>query len=365
MAAPQIPNLNTLRATRGAGRGYGHSRGGHGISNSHISEGEKSARDRVVQQTDQDASVSRLSAVEVGYLHDPFAQDFVIGGPQRRFPIINRGTYVRTIAIDSLVDRFLSQNPSRRKQIISLGAGSDTRFFRLMSRSAGPSLVYHELDFPANTRHKIAAIKRSPTLTQCLGSGLEIAPDGSSLSSSNYHIHALDLRTLYPSSPTTLPTLDASLPTLLISECCLIYLPPSAADAVISHFSTLFPPSTPLGLIVYEPINPFDAFGKVMVANLAARGIVMQTLHRYGSLEAQKERLRMYGFGGGREAKDVGALWERWVGGEEKERVAGLEMVDEVEEWELLAGHYCVAWGWKGGAGEGEEVWLGWKGLPG
>ena len=91
MAAPQIPNLNTLRATRGIGRGYGRGRGGHGISNSLSPEEEKSARDKVVQQTDHDASVSRLSAVEVGYLNDAFAQEFVVGAPQRRFPIINRG----------------------------------------------------------------------------------------------------------------------------------------------------------------------------------------------------------------------------------------------------------------------------------
>lgn len=51
-------------------------------------------KDGTVQQTDQDASVSRLSAVEVGYLVDPFANLFVSSSPQgqpRRFPIINRG----------------------------------------------------------------------------------------------------------------------------------------------------------------------------------------------------------------------------------------------------------------------------------
>lgn len=99
MAAPQIPNLNTLRATRGAGRGYGRGQGGHGSSSSLSQEEEKSARDKVVQQTDQDASVSRLSAVEVGYLNDPFAQEFVVGGPQRRFPIINRGLYATYSAV--------------------------------------------------------------------------------------------------------------------------------------------------------------------------------------------------------------------------------------------------------------------------
>ena len=88
MAAPQIPNLNTLRNPRGTGRRRG--RGQVASFGSHSQE-DKTAKDRIVQQTDQDASVSRLSAVEVGYLDDPFAKHFVPGEGQRRFPIINRG----------------------------------------------------------------------------------------------------------------------------------------------------------------------------------------------------------------------------------------------------------------------------------
>ena len=58
------------------------------------SEEEKAAHDKIVQQTDQDASISRLSAVEVGYLDDPFAKYFVPEEKnKRRLPIINRGSY--------------------------------------------------------------------------------------------------------------------------------------------------------------------------------------------------------------------------------------------------------------------------------
>lgn len=52
---------------------------------------------------------------------------------------------------------------------------------------------------------------------------------------------------------------------------------------------------------------------------------------------------------GGIGVADVNHLWEKGVPAEEKARVAGLEMVDELEEWELLAAHYCVVWAWRDG----------------
>lgn len=85
MAASQIPNLNLLR--RGRGRGRGGSRGIEGDHSTHTA-----GKDRVVQGTDNDASVSRLSAVELGYLVDPYATALTPpGSATRRFPIINRG----------------------------------------------------------------------------------------------------------------------------------------------------------------------------------------------------------------------------------------------------------------------------------
>ena len=91
MSAPQIPNLNTLR--RGGGRGRLRGRGGTSTgSDGHGSLG--SGKDRVVQGTDNDASVSRLSAVNLGYLDDPFARALTpLGLETRRLPIINRGVY--------------------------------------------------------------------------------------------------------------------------------------------------------------------------------------------------------------------------------------------------------------------------------
>lgn len=256
-----------------------------------------------------------------------------------------------------------------KKQIISLGAGSDTRYFRLQSQIDVSSrlhpFIYHELDFAENTAGKIRSITSIGKLNQCIQGPIEISSDGLKLHSPNYHIHPIDLRSLACSAGapdqnvprTSLSGLDCSLPTLLISECCLVYLHPAAADAVLDYFTHLFPTETPLGLVIYEPFNPFDSFGEVMVSNLAARGIVLQTLQKYHSLEAQKARLRSHGFSSAK-AADVDFLWEYWVTATEKERIAKLEMVDEVEEWKLLAKHYCVVWGSRG---TDDSVWERWR----
>ena len=87
MSASQIPNLNTLRrGGGGGGRGRLRHRGGGGGRAGEL------GKDRVVQGTDNDASVSRLSAVRLGYLADPFAEALTPPGSEtRRMPIINRG----------------------------------------------------------------------------------------------------------------------------------------------------------------------------------------------------------------------------------------------------------------------------------
>lgn len=93
MAAPQIPNLLSMRG-RGGGRGRGRFTGGRGDGPQTNEDPEVIAAntDQIIQQTDTDANLSRLSAVEAGYLDDPFATELAPkAGGLRRLPIINRG----------------------------------------------------------------------------------------------------------------------------------------------------------------------------------------------------------------------------------------------------------------------------------
>ena len=94
--------------------------------------------DAPIRETDNDALLARLSASQRGYLNDPFVRYFVPRAhlQQPRPPLINIGTYVRSESIDKLVDAWLKlcKLDGNQCQIISLGAGSDTRFWRLAVR---------------------------------------------------------------------------------------------------------------------------------------------------------------------------------------------------------------------------------------
>lgn len=237
----------------------------------------------------------------------------------------------------------------RQKQIISLGAGTDTRFFRLLSTKPRPNLVYHELDFPVTVRKKARIIETTSSLRQLLGAQVW-SQDGSwscqPPSGGEYFCHAVDLRdigqqnTFFP----PLQGLRSNLPTLLISECCLCYLDTAIGSTVLEWFAGQI---ATLATVIYEPIKPDDVFGKMMVSNLAQRGIRLPTLESFPSPLHQEARLRDAGLEHAK-ALTIKQIWETWISHEEKERVDSLEGLDEVEEWQLLADHYVVAWGWRG-----------------
>jgi hypothetical protein len=92
--------------------------------------------DAAVRATDGDASGSRLSAVRKAYIDDPFIQHFIPArargqGAQERPPLINVGTSIRGEGVDRLIASWLMIGDGV-KQVVSLGAGSDTRFWRFM-----------------------------------------------------------------------------------------------------------------------------------------------------------------------------------------------------------------------------------------
>lgn len=264
---------------------------------------------------------------------------------------------------------------------MSLGAGTDTRCFRLFSRPGGgpAGLVYHEIDFPAIAAKKLRLVRAAPPLAAVMPEAATLPWDEEGKeqgvehedeqtwgqkfpNGSEYWCHGRDLRDLARPGAKPPARLRTDLPTLLVSECCLCYLEVEQARAVVAHFAERIPGGAGggdgdgrgLGVVLYEPMRPHDPFGRQMVANLAARRIRMPTLDAYGDPDLQRARLRDAGFESAR-ALSVEDVWRAWVPDHEKDRVDALEGLDEVEEWSLLAAHYVVAWAWRGRGFEGWE----------
>ncbi|KAI1746676.1 leucine carboxyl methyltransferase [Xylaria castorea] len=351
MPAPSIPNLLTLRGSRGGSGTRGRIRG-RGGARSSASTAPIPSHDNIIQGTDTDAAVSRMSAVDLGYLEDPYARFFIqapaVDAAVRRLPIINRGTYTRTTALDRLISAFLSATEGQERQIVSLGAGTDTRVFRLFKGGNQSKLVYHEVDFPTVTDRKYHAVRSTAALSAVLPNpdfvdDTRTWRDEALPGASQYWCHGLDLRDLSKPDATPLSGLRKDVPTLLVSECCLCYLEVADASKVMKYFMDRIPH---LSVVIYEPIHPHDPFGKQMVSNLAARHIRMPTIEDYVDIGKQETRLRDSGFDAAH-SLTIENIWEDWVSPEEKERVDSLEGLDEVEEWNLLADHYSVSWGWR------------------
>lgn len=140
-----------------------------------------------------------------------------------------RCTYASAIAIDTTIRDFLARHPDG--QILSLGAGFDTTYFRLHAAGV-PFRTYFEVDFPDVVERKCAVIMATPDMCAQLTdpTPLACAPG---LRAARYRIVGCDLQDVR-GLHTKLGEagIDAACATLVLSECVLTYVPPAHANAV-------------------------------------------------------------------------------------------------------------------------------------
>jgi len=96
-----------------------------------------------------------------------------------------------------------------------------------------------------------------------------------------------------------------------------------------------------------------------MLSNLANRNIEIPGILANPTLKSQISRYEATGWQWSG-AVDMNEMWSR-VEKEVRERLVGIERLDEVEEWELLSRHYCVSWGGKGGLPEVRDNTMKWS----
>ena len=161
--------------------------------------------------------------------------------------------------------------------MISLGAGFDTLFWRLRDAKAAIGSFF-EVDHGTVVKMKRDMIARSPLLRK-------------TLEDPTYHLLATDLRDVnHLAQVLTAAGMNYSTNTIILSECVLVYLSPEHSAALISWAAVSF---ISAAYIDYEPMQPYDAFGKMMVQNLQRRGCPLLGIEACADLTACCERFQV------------------------------------------------------------------------
>lgn len=258
-------------------------------------------------------------------------------------PIINRGTrgfavalarlvgtFLRTTSIDSCCRQFLQKHASDSVQIVSLGAGYDTRFFRFFETvKPWPVAGYFEIDLESVTHNKQNAIDNSKELQS-------MALEG------NLHSIPIDLSSFSWAEKSIHPRFDPAKPTLVLAECILMYLPLNAVHRILQYYSSL--PS--VEFVAFDPICGTDQFGQKMAENLQEYGVDDESFRELVNNEALAQRFKSCGFKSVciRHLLDLetGSDSLHLVPQDARAQLQAKAALDEYEEWMLLARHYTL-----------------------
>jgi len=298
--------------------------------------------------TNDDAANAKSFCVEKGYYKDQFIKYFVKTSSKgsRPMPLINRGYWSRVAAFRGLIEKFLKNEsqPQQRKQIISLGAGFDTSIFHYKSENiAKDNHFFYEVDLPEVVQNKISIIARHQQLRELVTQDWDkhFHADKTEIHALNYHLMSVDLNLKERLQQSlTEAGIDFTAPTLVLSECVLIYLKSSSSNAIIKWISEAF---SVCSFCNYEQVRPNDPFGSVMVDNLEKRGCALLGIRDYPDLESQNQRLHALGWSFV-EIVDMYDVYNKILEKKEVARIQAIEFFDEYEEWRLIQQHYCMCW---------------------
>jgi len=297
-----------------------------------------SGGDDAVQSTNDDATLCKLSAVSMGYWSDPFLPHMARqAGRDRRAPEIHLGYFARVAGVRMLIDKFFEACDTA-VQVINLGAGFDTTFWRLLEEGR-PVKNFVEIDFAGVSARKCHLIKsRKELMGLVAGEEADIKLSKTELHSTRYHLVSADF--------TDLPVLEAKLaesevsfscPTLILAECALVYVDQIKTSRMMSWLAGKFSSCT---FVNYEQLNMNDRFGQVMLDNLMSRGCMLAGVAACKDKDTQVHRFTQNGW-------DSAQCWNMnevysLLAQNEVQRVEAIERLDEKELLRQLFDHYCI-----------------------
>ncbi|XP_074427726.1 tRNA wybutosine-synthesizing protein 4 [Larus michahellis] len=298
-----------------------------------------------VQGTGGSSAVSKCSAAARGYIQDRFLR-LLVGRRRRRAPLVHRGYYIRARAVGHCVQDFLLKTQSRpRTQIVSLGAGFDSLYFRLKDIGLLHHTVVYEVDFPNVACQKATLIKRTKELSALVGDTGGEGLGVTTFSGEDYKLLGVDLSELSELERALEEAgLDNEIPTLFIAEVVLTYMENSRSDALIQWAAEHFSQAC---FLLYEQMHPEDPFGRVMQQHFSQMNSALNSLARYPDGEAQQMRFFEKGWTECN-VMDMNEFFTCCIPEDEQQRMQALEPFDEYEEWHLKCSHYFVLTASKG-----------------
>ena len=353
-----------------------------------------SVADEKVKYSARDSLSCKYSASRLKYFQDPYIEAVfsrlnesngkVPPAQIRRSPIIHRGYYSRNESFTKVLRQFLEQTQelNSTRQVLFLGAGFDT----------SPLIPYHqgydnvrtfEVDFADIISKKLEIFRSVPAITTLLSgydaaghkvtsstTGGEIGKDATgsadraagctkpstipSSCCSNPSVSTIgplafisqDLR----NANTILTNLqecgfDGSLPTLILSECVLVYVHKEASLNLSTALAQLLQGDALW--MTYDMITPNDVYGRNMIKNLHSAGFEIPGIKDFPTLEHQKNRFIETGWSDARSCS-MRYYYDKLIPLPQKEVLYTLEIFDEVEEWNMLMEHYSLTIATKG-----------------
>jgi tRNA wybutosine-synthesizing protein 4 len=309
-----------------------------------------------IQWTAGESSLCKFHAVEKEYYEDEYAKAMhsqvaakIALHTNRKSPLINRGYYARVISTRRALEAFLYYTVGNERQLIFLGVGYDTAPLNAYEVSGEGTRIF-EVDFPEIMTKKSEIYKFNTSFAQFFAAH----SSSFSMPSEDKHIQhighfsllGIDLRNTDKLIQMLLQAgLDPTKPTILFSECVLVYIDHTSSEKLTAALGSLLQGATMW--VTYDMVTPSDRYGAMMVYNLTSAGFHIPGIVDYPTLAAQSQRFTGNGWDTA-ESCTMKQFYLRAISDEEKARLKALEMLDEIEEWNMLMDHYSLTIAAKG-----------------
>ncbi|AAS51726.1 ADL194Wp [Eremothecium gossypii ATCC 10895] len=272
---------------------------------------------------------------------------YFVSKPLRRSPCINRGYWLRLMAIRTSLRCIAEGTGQRDILVVNLGCGYDPLPFQLLDHTDDAQsefddrMSFVDVDYPDLIAKKLEIVKNTPELQHILGGAAGDAAGPVVYRTAKYMAAACDLNDSAAFGALTEsfhPRSDEVV--VFIAEVSLAYMRPERADAIIEACGRI-PNSHFILLEQLLPAGEHSPFSRTMLSHFKSNDSPLQSVSSYPTISEQEVRFKRLGFKNVN-AGDMHQLW-RSLDKELVSKVQAVEPFDELEEFYLFCHHYIIA----------------------